>query len=52
VLDACLELGAVPECYGVVDGRPVPVRRAQAVQAWSAAAVLDFLAAEDAATRA
>jgi glycogen debranching enzyme len=52
VLDACLELGAVPECYGVVDGRPVPVRRAQPVQAWSAAAVLDFLAAEDGATRA
>jgi glycogen debranching enzyme len=47
VLAACVALDAIPECWGVVDDRPVPIRRAQPVQAWSAAAVLHLLSVED-----
>ncbi len=47
VFAACLALDAIPECWGVVDGRPVRIPRAQPVQAWSAAAVLHLLSVED-----
>ena len=46
LLAACRELDGIPECYAVVDGRPVPVARAQPVQAWSAGAVLHLLSIE------
>jgi glycogen debranching enzyme len=46
VLAACRQLGAIPELYAVVDGQVEAQRRAQPVQAWSAGAVLAFLAHE------
>jgi glycogen debranching enzyme len=47
VLEACSLLDAIPECWGVVDGPPVRIARAQPVQAWSAAAVLHLLSVAD-----
>jgi glycogen debranching enzyme len=46
VLAACRQLGAIPELYGVIDGRVEPLPSAQPVQAWAAGAVLSFLARE------
>jgi glycogen debranching enzyme len=47
LLAACTALGGIPECYGVVDDRPVPIGRAQPVQAWAAGAVRHLLSVED-----